>query len=280
MATSRLKLLMICLCLAVAGLALGAFAASPGASPRAVEAGAPLAESLSVLAGRDAWLNADAVTTNYGRDDDLWTGIFTYSGKMDERRLLVWFDISALPANAIVDSAQLEMTQTRASGAESYALWPYQITGAWGEYSVTWENRPAASSAGDPPVVVNAVSGVKSWDVTRMAQAWQAGAQNHGILLLGDGTTVGARVYASRESQDAPGRLTIHYHLPGNNTPTPTSTATATSTPTSTATPTSTPTSTATATPVGAETPTPTPTVTITVTPSSWVQVFLPLILK
>lgn len=263
MVTSRAKTLLFRLCLVVAGLALGVLTTHTGART-AAESAAPGAASLSVLAGRDAWLNADAITTTYGNDDDLWTGIFTHSGKMDERRLLVWFDISGLPDNAIVDSALLEMTQTRASGVESYAIWPYQVTGAWGEYTVTWENRPVAVSAGDPPVTVNAADGVKTWDVTGIAQAWQAGAPNHGILLLGDGTTVGARVYASRESQEAHGHLTINYHLPGNVTPTATHTPTRTPT--------------ATSIPIGSETPAPSSTPTYI--PADWIHVFLPLILR
>jgi len=275
MVSPRSRILLLCLALAVAALGPAAFATSAGHNTPAAGAAAPAVESLSVPASRDAWINADAITTNYGRDEDLWTGIFTYSGKMDERRLLVGFDISALPANAIVDSAQLKMTQTRASGAESYALWPYQITGAWGEYTVTWENRPAAISAGDPLLVVNAANGVKTWDVLRIVQAWQAGAPNHGILLLGDGTTVGARVYASRES--TPGLLTINYHLSGSETPTPTSTGTATVTATPTSTPTSTPTRTPTGTPTS--TLTSTPTSTPTGAPSHFNRLFLPLIL-
>jgi cell division septation protein DedD len=289
MVITRLKTPLLRLCLVVASLALGVLSTNTG-ERLAAESAAPAATSLSVLASRDAWLNADAVTTTYGRDDDLWIGIFTYSGKMDERRLLVWFDIAALPANAIVDSALLEMMQTRASGAGSYAIWPYQVTGAWGEYTVTWENQPGAISAGDPPATVNAVNGVKTWDITRIVQAWQAGAPNHGILLLGDGTTVGARVYASRESQYAPGRLTVYYHLPGSDTPrptatttrtpTPTGTTTRTPTPTGTATRTPTPTGTATGTPVNPETPAPTPSGTPTVIPPTWLRVFLPLTLR
>ena len=207
----------IALCLAAACLGLFAFVSNAQVALPSVHSAS---DSMSFEAARDSWINADAVTTTYGSLEDLWVGINTFSGKMDQRQALVGFDISALPADAIVDSAALELTQTNFFSDLPCQIWPYQIAGAWDEYTVTWATRPESASAGDPPVTLSASPGPKTWDVTRIVQAWQAGAENHGILLTGDGVTVGARIFAARESTSVPGRLAITYHRPGDP-PTP-----------------------------------------------------------
>lgn len=258
MAAPRMLTLILCLCLAAICLGPSILVSHAGESPRLHDLSAPASDSMTFLAARDAWINADAVQTTYGSLEELWVGINTFSGKMDQRQALVGFDISALPADAIVDSAALELTQTGHFSSQPCQIWPYQVTAAWEEYTVTWANRPASASAGDPPATLDATLGVETWDVTRIVQAWQAGAENHGILLTGDGVTAGARVFASRESTSVPGRLTITYHRPGD-TPTPTETLAVAPTHTETPTPTAT----------EMVMPTHTPTGTLTVTPTA-----------
>jgi len=209
----------IALCISVAAACLGMLALV-GNAQVLLPSTHSASDSMSFEATRDSWINADAVQTTYGSLEEMWVGINTYSGKMDQRQALVGFDISALPADAIVDGAVLELTQINHFSDLPCQIWPYQIAGAWDEYTVTWNNRPVSTSAGDPPVTLNASPGRKMWDVTKIVQAWQAGAENHGILLTGDGVTAGARIFASRESTSVPGRLTINYHRPGEP-PTP-----------------------------------------------------------
>ncbi len=298
MTASRAITLILCLACVIASMGFaGAMITSAGENPQRLELAAPASQSMTFNVIHDSWINADAVQTTYGSLEDLWAGINTYSGKQLERRALVRFDISALPADAIVDSAALELTLVDYFGTDLPCLiWPYQITGDWNEYAVTWQNAPASASAGDPAVNVSHTPGVKTWDVTKTVQAWRAGAPNYGILLLGDGVTVGARVFASRENPQGPGRLTIYYHRTGAETLTPTPTGspqiTKTATPTATATGTEPPTATATATATAEHTLTPTATgsipptdtPTLTATPSQTVappfRLYLPLVMR
>jgi hypothetical protein len=235
--------------LSFAVLCLGLWASAGNAteSPLSLGSSAPASDSMSFDVVYDSWINADLTTTNYGADKELWVGLYDpQTGKTYERRTLLWFDIAALPADAIVDSATLELTQTAASGETSYPIWPYLLTSDWSEYTVTWNDQPSWVSAGDPSTTLDADPGVKTWDVSGIVQNWRKGAKNNGILLVGDGKTVGTRVFGSRESESAPGRLTIYYHEPEPDTPTPTSTMTHTPTPTPTTTQTPTPTATST----------------------------------
>ena len=56
---------------------------------------------MSFDVGYDSWINSDATGTNYGYDKELWVGLVDPSAKTYEFRTLLWFDISALPADPI-----------------------------------------------------------------------------------------------------------------------------------------------------------------------------------
>ena len=240
MAAPRVMVLLLCIAALCLGLSTSAGSAHGSALPLVFSA--PASESMSFDVGHDAWISSDTTGANYGYDKELWVGLVNPSAKTYEYRTLLWFDISALPADAIVDAAALELTQTAAEGEKTLRIWPYQITGGWDEYTVTWNSRPSSASAGDPATTVDMTSGLKQWDVSKIVQGWRAGAKINGILLTGDGTTVGTRVFGSRESESGPGRLTIYYHKPAADTATPTATRTRTPTPTATRTPTASPT--------------------------------------
>ncbi len=155
-----------------------------------------------------------------------------------KRETLLWFDVSGLPAGAIVDSAKLELMLVATYDAEQLNIWPYQVLDDWGEMSVTWNGRPPSSSAGDPAASVDTALGVKQWDVTKIVKAWRAGAKDYGILLAGDGMTLGTRVFgtrgrrrsrpphhhlsSARGPQRPPRQLQGRGQLPPPRTPTPT----------------------------------------------------------
>jgi hypothetical protein len=219
MSVTRMNLLSLILGLVFAHQGLWSPANNAPQNPAPVEQTAATSSSMSFEVSYDSWTSSNTSETNNGDDVDLWVGVFSYGTVKVERRMLLWFDISGLPAGAIMDSATLELSQTRADGAESYQIWPHEVSGNWQEDEVTWQNAPPYISAGDPATTVDYESGVyKLWDVTKIVQSWLAGAENNGILLAGDGTTVGTRVFRSRENISEPGLLTITYHMPENTT--------------------------------------------------------------
>lgn len=232
MAAPRTIVLVLCLCLAAACLGLWPLVSKAYESPLPYDFAGPAPDSMTFDASYDAYISSNTADVNYGDDVELWVGLFSSGATQVRRQTLLWFDISALPAEAIIDSATLELAQIQADGETAYQIWPHQVTGAWAEATVTWASAPAAASAGDPAATLTYDPGVKTWDVSHIVQTWQAGAQNLGILLLGDATTVGYRVFRSRENSGGPGHLTIHYHISGADTPTPTATVTHTPTPT------------------------------------------------
>jgi hypothetical protein len=233
--------------------------------------------SATLAAVADTYLDEANPAINFGISRSL------LAGRTDERvpteyRTLVQFDLSTIPPGAIVDRAELRLYQINAGTNASYTVYVDEVGAGWGEMSVTWNTRPAATYQGDPPVVLDQATGYKGWPVTQIVGRWVGGlAVNHGFLLRGDGAAPGSREFSSRDLAGQAPILVMEYHLPTptatatatagpSYTPSPTSTPTRTATPTVTSAPTRTPT--ATATPTNTRTPTATPTRTRTPTAS------------
>ena len=207
------------------------------------------ATTLTLYASQDAWISELDVTANHGADTSLEAGRVG-TRLVSDHQTLVHFDLAALPDGAAITAARLRLYQHAAEGAaDGLAIRPDAITGRWVERDVTWETRPPAANLGDPPLYALLANGWREWSVTGIVEHWAANRdQNYGILLHGDGTTLGLRTFYAREYGEAPPELIIDYTTT-SVTDTPTATRTPTPTPTSTRTPTSTPTSTRTPTP-------------------------------
>jgi hypothetical protein len=169
--------------------------------------------TMTFTAQYDAWIDEATPSTNYGGSTEMYVRL-TASG--DEQRILVGFDLSALPDDIVVVSATLEMYNminlARAAGPEraDYLIWTEAINASWGEMLVTWNNRPPTTPEGDPPSAFQ-VSNWTRWDVTNIAQGWVSGLlENYGIMLRGDGSTVGVAYFQSSDYTNPP-RLVITY---------------------------------------------------------------------
>jgi len=217
------------------------------------------AATLTLYATSDTYVNAGRPNINFGAADNLLLG------RVDDkdRRILIRFDLSAIPAGSAVTSARLYLYQTDSDAPSGvHNVWPHVLRSSWNERGVTWDNQPASKSLNDPPTDVEASTGWTRWDVTNIVRYWvDSGYPNYGLILKGDGATAGSYQYDSREGSNQP-YLRVVYTGP---TATPTRTPTPTDTPTQTPSPTSTPTSTS--------TPTQTPSPTSTSIPTSQVDV-------
>lgn len=165
--------------------------------------------ALMFTATKDAYVNQEFPSNNYGTAD-------LYVGK--QRRALVQFDLSALPANAVVVSATLELYEiwnlarqleaTAAMTVEAQA-----VLASWDESTVTWNNQPVAESRGDPVYTLVSAPTYDKMDVAKIAQAWKSGSVvNNGILIRNDTATT----YYGFESRNSYNthkpRLMVVYH--------------------------------------------------------------------
>jgi hypothetical protein len=166
--------------------------------------------TLTFTATQDAYVNQQFPSTNYGTADLL---VGTLSGNI--RRSLLQFDLAALPSNAVVVSATLELYQivNLANKPEATQVITPQfeaILAAWSESTVNWNNQPLAESRGDPAYTVFG-PGYNKFDVTHIAQAWKSGAViNNGLRMRNDADTT-YLAFESRHNTHKP-RLTIVYH--------------------------------------------------------------------
>ncbi len=215
MSAPRAAVLVLCAALACAALlsivdSPGILAGSapdplPSAeSPAAVSEGS----SLTFDAASDAWIDMQYQSANHGFDPDLSIGLF----KGVEHQALLSFDLSSLPADAVVDSASLALWQTGYEG-DPCSIWPDLISGYWEEGKVTWNSQPAHAATADPAAQPDTSTGWKTWQVTGIAKAWRSGSNNYGILLRGDGKQTCNRSFAAREGKP-PARLTINFYRP------------------------------------------------------------------
>jgi hypothetical protein len=240
---ARVGALVVALVISVAGA--GLIKSSSVAEAPAV-AGSQEYE-LTVYAHEDSYVKEDDVNQNYGGSSPLLVG--NYGGS--ERDALLEFDLSGLPPDAVVVSAELELffpfnlTGQGMGDTASCDIFPFVNLGAWQEMVVTWDNAPAYGYNLDPATTIPATGDSMAWDVTKSVDDWVSGTlTNHGFRLRGDRVTVSCgQALVSREYglEARRPQLRITYTSP-SATATPTATATRTPTPTRTPTATYTPT--------------------------------------
>ncbi len=134
-------------------------------------------------AQKDTFVRQNQATTNYGTLAYLRAG--TNLQPYDVYQTLVQFDISALPANAVIVTATLELYSPVTSTPNLRA---YAALGTWTETGVTWDTKPAHST--DYGSQIMSGLGWHKWNVTALAQQWQAGTRtNNGFLLTKPATS-------------------------------------------------------------------------------------------
>ena len=182
---------------------------TPDAPTGVCAAGAIPTYTLMFTATKDAYVNQAFPSNNYGTAD-LYVG--------QQRRALVQFNLSALPANAVVVSATLELYEiwNKAAALEAMSATTVEvqsILASWDESTVTWSNQPVAESQGDPIYTLVSAPTYDKMDVTKIAQAWKSGVVvNNGILIRNDSLTPYYGFESRNNSNTHKPRLTIVYH--------------------------------------------------------------------
>lgn len=267
---SRRTLIVVGVVLCTAILLLGPALRADSSTPET---------TTTLTATQDTWINSGS-SNNWGTLNFMNVGANDVFGI---ERSLVQFDLSTIPATAIIESAELRLYYYSCSiDCPEMGTSIHRLTRAWTETTATW---PLMGTASDPTVYASFTIpegyGILGrwieWDVTTLVREWHSGARpNYGLVVHGpEGPPDNYKYFRTKEFGTgwAP-QLVIEWGYP---TPTPTNTPTATNTPTRTPTPTITPTPTATWTPT--ITPTPTNTPTPTATPAVRIGPYLPMIL-
>ncbi|HKJ16673.1 MAG TPA: DNRLRE domain-containing protein, partial [Xanthomonadales bacterium] len=192
----------------------------------------------SYFATQDAYIREASPDTQHGTESEIQIDGDEPSGQSLDMYGMIQWDISSIPVDAIVESAQIviDVTNVASSPYECFSL-----LRAWDETSVTWNESSAGQAWASPGAVasqdrgsdvvcsVNATSlGALTVNLTTdglaLVQSWiNTPASNHGIIIADQSNTNGADFHAS-ESAAAMSRprLEVTYRVPvgsGNQDP-------------------------------------------------------------
>ena len=242
----------------------------------------------------DSYIDSYDQLASYCTSTNLYVGA-SYDGlHWRYNRSYLAFDLSSVPANALLYSAELYVYLNGAGGPE-VGIQARRIGQSWSCPPLSWWFGVGSAAIVTEPVGIQA--GWYRWVVSSAVNGWWLGrgclsSSNLGLELRGPETTSLAYMRDFRSSEDVAQNRPYLLVRWAERTPTPTVTRTATGTPTPTMTPTSTstatrtstasPTATSTATPTPSRTPTPTRTLepTPTETEESRVGLYLPLVVR
>ncbi len=181
-------------------------------SPAAADAPAA-SQTVTLLARQDTYISSAFPNTNFGSAPNVNLG--WQIGGQEAMRILVQFDLSSIPRNAVINSARWEMFQTQVIPVNDRNMdfRAQFLNQSWSESGVTWNN---ANFLGGDSLPLGSVPGSIGWqngDARGMVQAWLSGAQpNFGVIITGDEVPSAGRwrAFRSRETNDAP-RLVINF---------------------------------------------------------------------
>ncbi|HIE30947.1 MAG TPA: DNRLRE domain-containing protein, partial [Methanosarcinales archaeon] len=170
----------------------------------------PSSTTVTLTAVADTTVKSWQPDSNFGSEEVLELSYSAIDVVREEVTLLRFDLASAIPANAIIDSAVLELFLVDGAGADPAPVAAYFVTSNWAESSVTWNSFPTAEPIGVVSQVYRS-PGYKSWDISSFAWVWQGGS-NNGVFLRGpvDGTYY-ERTFESREHDESVPRLVVTY---------------------------------------------------------------------
>ena len=168
--------------------------------------------TLSVTAEKDTWVNQFMPTANYGFNMDMTLG--QDSLNVDQAIPLIWFDLTTLPADAVIISATLSLYAPNPPTHSFYAQ-PQAISSSWVENLVNWNTQPSRTSFFDPAIELDSAGWI-DFDISRSAQAWvDQEVLNYGIAIQPITGSDAYQTFTTRSSVTPP-ELNHRLYAPGH----------------------------------------------------------------
>ena len=134
----------------------------------------------SNISNEDAMVKQNAPTQNYGTSltMDVSSGVLSQNNKA---RSFLKFDVSTLPAEAIINSATLTLWAT-SYPAVTRTYNANRVTGTWTQAGINWNNQPAVAALPTAKAdTAAAITTPMAWNVVEDVRAWADGtAANNG----------------------------------------------------------------------------------------------------
>jgi len=146
----------------------------------------------------DSYVQKSQPAVNFGGADYL--RLLWLDANADQAIAYLRFDLSAIPSNALISSATLELYLQSASVDANFTL--ARVTSPWQEFNITWNNRPGSTGLFDNPVH-SATTGPKKWNALQPVADWVSGAfANYGFRIA-SGLLDGPNDFVSRQGTAA-----------------------------------------------------------------------------
>ncbi len=177
--------------------------------------------------GEDAWLDRQNTALNHGGD----TTLILDGSRNPNKRPILRFDLTTIPAGAVIDDAILGLYESTGVG-NSFTATAHEITADWNEMQATWNNRltgtPWGLAGGDfaghviGTAFMDNTAGWRSFNVTQLVDLWYRGRlPNYGFLITNPNTGALAdkTLYSSEYAVDPTLRpkLDIRYRVLGSS---------------------------------------------------------------
>lgn len=146
--------------------------------------------TLEIPAGADTFTSSGRPTTNWSNDPNLRVG-FNQTLGLGAERIFLFFDMSSIPANATVQSANLRafLNSSSPSGDRPMGLMARFLSSPWDASILTWNNYNPSWGA---EIGVDDIPANFGWieaSVTRPVREWVSGTRpNFGLMIQGDET--------------------------------------------------------------------------------------------
>ncbi|MCO6449426.1 MAG: DNRLRE domain-containing protein, partial [Caldilineales bacterium] len=198
--------LIVGILLALGGSSFGATVSGPDFAPMGAATCTVFQPAKG--AGQDAFIQLEKPTDNKGTDNEL--KVKTESGKLI--RSVLKFDVTGLPAGALVESATLSLWVKDVKDGNA-SINAHALTKTWDQSTVTW-NSPWTTPGGNYGSTISTTAFTKSvkdywatWDVTSVASAWLNNPASNFGLILEQGVTdpkSEVKFKSNNESSDRP----------------------------------------------------------------------------
>ena len=165
-------------------------------------------------------------TSNFGDHPEFNALAWTVSGDIANQRSLVYWNLTEIPSNAIIDSARLSLfcNPTSVNPGHSAMSGPNdaylnKITTPWSENTVSWVTQPSITTVGQVylPPSANSTQDYLNVDVTGVVQGWVSNpTTNFGLMLqMVTETYYRDLIFCSSDHADPElhPRLDICYHI-------------------------------------------------------------------
>ncbi|MBP1672697.1 MAG: hypothetical protein H6Q25_512 [Bacteroidetes bacterium] len=158
----------------------------------------------TITASMDDDISQSSPYSNYGSSSDIWVG------DNNRWRGLVYFDLSAIPGNAVITNASVILRVVDGSGND-LSVGVYRVTSEWTELDASWYYRTYYdqwnSDGGDFNYTALAYKNVtnalidNAWNVTSAVQDWTNGTYaNYGFIFMGTNSANHEKHFASRDN--------------------------------------------------------------------------------